>query len=392
MTVKFTPHKPGEDPAVLTFLIADVRGYTSFTQKRGDEAAARLARRFAEVAQEGVEAFGGSLIELRGDEALAVFTSARGAIRAAAELQDAFKDETTSDPELPLPVGIGLDAGEAVPVAGGYRGGALNLAARLCAQASAGEILASPEVVHLARKIEGVRYERHAALELKGLEEPVGVFAVVPDERGPMEPVPRTMHPMEAGPEIPAVLDLATPLVGREHELRWLRWSYRRARHGHGRVAFVTGPMGIGKTRIAAELAHIARADGSMVLYASAANRDDPDSCPRRGGHVRWAPPSHRRRPRTRVWTHARHRRRAVELTRRPCIDADRSIPRRREIHLTDHVPPSRRSGRQRASGTRSTRRRRRAGGCRALRRCSCGRASFRVDAGADRRCAAACP
>ncbi|MGG7381842.1 hypothetical protein ACQ7B2_24870, partial [Escherichia coli] len=58
------------DPAVATveagiktFLIADVRGYTRFTQERGDEAAARLATRFAELAREVVEAAGGTLVE-----------------------------------------------------------------------------------------------------------------------------------------------------------------------------------------------------------------------------------------------------------------------------------------------------------------------------------------
>ena len=60
--------------SVRAFLIADVRGYTRFTEERGDDAAARLVRRFAELVQEGVERRGGSLIELRGDEALAVFT------------------------------------------------------------------------------------------------------------------------------------------------------------------------------------------------------------------------------------------------------------------------------------------------------------------------------
>ena len=39
---------------ILTFLIADVRGYTRFTQDQGDEAAARLAATFAELAREGV--------------------------------------------------------------------------------------------------------------------------------------------------------------------------------------------------------------------------------------------------------------------------------------------------------------------------------------------------
>ena len=124
--------------AIRTFLIADIRGYTRFTAEHGDEAASRLATKFAEVAGEGVEAWGGELVELRGDEALAVFDSARQALRAAVELQSAFADETASDPALPLGVGIGLDVGEAVPVGDGYRGAALNLAARMCAIAGAG--------------------------------------------------------------------------------------------------------------------------------------------------------------------------------------------------------------------------------------------------------------
>jgi class 3 adenylate cyclase len=106
---------------IRAFLIADVRGYTLFTQQRGDEAAAKLAAKFAQVAREGVQARAGRVIELRGDEALCVFPSPRQAIRAAVELQDRFVDETLADPAIPLGVGIGLDAGEAVPVEGGYR-------------------------------------------------------------------------------------------------------------------------------------------------------------------------------------------------------------------------------------------------------------------------------
>jgi YVTN family beta-propeller protein len=176
----------GDDAAhgaqIKTFLIADVRGYTLFTQERGDEAAAKLAAKFGDIARDGVEARGGTLLELRGDEALCVFSSAREAIRAAADLQQRFLDETLDQPELPLTVGIGLDAGEAVPVHGGYRGGALNLAARLCGQARAGEILASREVTHLARRVEGIRYVDRGVLSLKGLSDPVAIVRVVPED------------------------------------------------------------------------------------------------------------------------------------------------------------------------------------------------------------------
>jgi WD40 repeat protein/class 3 adenylate cyclase len=165
-----------DDAHIRTFLIADVRGYTVFTQERGDEAAARLAGKFATLAREGVEARGGIVVELRGDEALAVFDSPRQAIRASVELQRRFVDETVADPTLPLAVGIGLDAGEAVPVEDGYRGGALNLAARLCGIAGPAEILASPAVAHLARKVEGVAYVDRGPVSLKGLADPVHVI------------------------------------------------------------------------------------------------------------------------------------------------------------------------------------------------------------------------
>jgi len=72
-------------------LISDIRGYTRFSQEHGDGAAARLTGQFAEIAGEAVEADGGEVVELRGDEVLAVFASARGAITAAVELQEVLE-------------------------------------------------------------------------------------------------------------------------------------------------------------------------------------------------------------------------------------------------------------------------------------------------------------
>jgi class 3 adenylate cyclase/ABC-type oligopeptide transport system substrate-binding subunit/streptogramin lyase len=160
-----------------TFLIADVRGYTRYTQQHGDEAAAALASGFAELVAESVAAHGGRVIELRGDEALVVFDSARSALQAALAVQTAV-----SERELPCGVGIGIDAGEAVPVGKGYRGGALNMAARLCSLAGPGDVLASETVVHLARAVPGVRYLQGRMERLKGMAQPVRVVEVVPQE------------------------------------------------------------------------------------------------------------------------------------------------------------------------------------------------------------------
>lgn len=163
-----------------TFLIVDIRGYTKYTDEHGDEAAAALAKRFAELATQAVEAREGVLLELRGDEALAHFASARQALRAAIDMQ-----QLMADAMLPRGVGIGLDTGEAVAVAGGYRGTALNLASRLCSRAAAGQILATETVIHLAAHIEGIRYVDARTVRLKGFETPVRIVGVVASDASP---------------------------------------------------------------------------------------------------------------------------------------------------------------------------------------------------------------
>ena len=175
----------GHTSRVRTFLIADVRGYSSFTEKRGDEATARLAERFAAVAREVVSRHDGEVVELRGDEALAVFDSARQALLAAVRLQERFVDETIIDPALPLRVGIGLDTGEALPVQGGYRGNALNVAARLCGLAAPGEVLATQELAHVATAMEGIRYEERGSATVKGMATPIRVVKVLPEGADP---------------------------------------------------------------------------------------------------------------------------------------------------------------------------------------------------------------
>lgn len=168
-----------DQPGVMTFLIADVRGYSRYTEEYGDEAAASLASTFEALVVEGVEAHGGTLLEVRGDEGLAVFTSARQAIRAAVDLQARFAEETDAESDLPLKVGIGIDSGEAVLLEdGSYRGAALNVAARLCARAHGGEVVITEGTSRLAGRLAGLQYSDRGRVHLKNIPDPIHILQV----------------------------------------------------------------------------------------------------------------------------------------------------------------------------------------------------------------------
>ena len=159
------PHRPG----VAVFLFADIRGYTHFTTVRGAEAAAELAGRFTHLTAEVVRAHHGRVRGTWGDEVLADFASARDAVRAAVALQQECGDATLADPGLPLGIGVGIDVGEPADSDVATAGGVLNLAARLCARAQAGQILVSTELVHLAGAVDSVTYQHLGKAPLKGV-------------------------------------------------------------------------------------------------------------------------------------------------------------------------------------------------------------------------------
>ena len=71
--------------------------------------------------------------------------------------------------------------------------------------------------------------------------------------------------------ELPPELDPSTPLFGRSEELRFLTDAWRRAEQGRGEAAFLRGPPGIGKTRLAAELARAVDEEGGTVIYVPCA-------------------------------------------------------------------------------------------------------------------------
>jgi len=163
---------------VRTFLIADIRGYSRYTEECGDEAAAALAKRFEGIVHENVEAHDGGLAEIRGDEALVVFTSARAAIRAAVDLQAQFQ-EAAHEFQIPLRVGIGIDSGEAVQLEdGSFRGAALNVAARLCGRASGGEVIMTDATARLAGRLGGLHYSDGGRVRLKNIADPIHVYKV----------------------------------------------------------------------------------------------------------------------------------------------------------------------------------------------------------------------
>src|SRR5215204_2212043 len=89
---------------------------------------------------------------------LAEFASPRDAVRAAVGLQASCITRTLGDPRDRLPVGVGLDIGEPADEGANRSAAALNVAARLCARAAAGEVLSSAELVHLAGPLDGLSY------------------------------------------------------------------------------------------------------------------------------------------------------------------------------------------------------------------------------------------
>jgi class 3 adenylate cyclase len=161
---------------VHTILFTDVEGSTSMTERLGDEKARDLLRQHERITREALTAHSGSEIKTMGDGFMISFSSATKALECAIAMQYAFAEHNESTDE-PISVRIGLNAGEPIEEDQDLFGTAVNMAARIAAEAAGGEILASNVVRELVAG-KKFTFNDRGETELRGFEDPVPLYEV----------------------------------------------------------------------------------------------------------------------------------------------------------------------------------------------------------------------
>ncbi len=165
---------------VHTILFTDVEGSTALTQRLGDARARELLREHERIVREALKSHGGSEVKTMGDGFMASFSSATKALECAIAMQRAFADWNQgvgAQGLAPLHVRIGLNAGEPIAEDEDLFGTAVNLAARICAHAEAGQILA-PIVVRELAAGKQFLFADLGETALRGFEDPARLFEV----------------------------------------------------------------------------------------------------------------------------------------------------------------------------------------------------------------------
>jgi class 3 adenylate cyclase len=168
----------GEPPSgTAVILFADIADSTALTERMGDAAFRAAARALDERLRAAIRDAGGTPVEgkVLGDGVMAVFTSAREAIDAALRCQ-------AVGVESELRLHLGIHAGDVIREEHNVYGGAVNIASRICALSAPGEVLVSATVRDLARTSAGVTFADRGEQEMKGVGEPVRVYAVRKDD------------------------------------------------------------------------------------------------------------------------------------------------------------------------------------------------------------------
>ncbi|MGH9035770.1 MAG: ATP-binding protein [Acidimicrobiia bacterium] len=243
-----------------TVLFTDLVGSTELMSRLGDVAFDQLRGEHFARMREAVTSAGGEEVKNTGDGILAAFRSAVDALAAAVAAQQAT-DRQAHSADVPVAIRVGLSIGEVAFEDGDVFGTPVVEAARLVAAAKPGQILTTAVVRMLAGSRAGVEFTDLRPLALKGLPDPVPVCEVG------WEPLP------EAVPVPPLLTGGGRIFVGRDDPMELLQHVWKEAVEGDRRIALLAGEPGIGKTRLAAELADRLHAAGALVL----AGRCDED-------------------------------------------------------------------------------------------------------------------
>ena len=246
----------------LTIVFTDTVSSTALTERLGDLRYHELRAANVNALRSVIARHGGRVVKDLGDGLMVVFTSARSGVLAAAEMQHAV-----AGGELELKIGV--HTGEAIEQDGDFHGQAVNIASRICNAAEGGEVLLSDLSHSVVQGSGDLGFDEVRLTTFKGLEGPQ-----------PVHPLLWGVLPQQSTPGLevtPASVDIAIPppsllqpgrfaFVGRSDTIDGLWNSWKDVDVGARHLVLLAGEPGVGKTRLASELARrVAEAGGSVL-------------------------------------------------------------------------------------------------------------------------------
>ncbi|HLG01048.1 MAG TPA: adenylate/guanylate cyclase domain-containing protein [Acidimicrobiia bacterium] len=261
----------GLPTGTVTFLFTDIQGSTRLWEEHPADAASMIARH-DEIFDQVVSTHQGINVKPRGegDSRFAVFSRATDGVTAILAFQRRVSEEPWPHP---LAVRAALNTGEADVRDGDYYGPPVNRCARIRGVAHGGQTLLSESTAELVTDSlpEGAMLKDLGTHRLKDLSRPQRLYQLCHADLADDFPHLASLDALPTN--LPAQL---TSFVGREQELADVRRLLETAR-----LVTLTGAGGVGKTRLALQVAaDVIEAYPRGVWFADLASISDPDVVP----------------------------------------------------------------------------------------------------------------
>src|SRR5437588_5023181 len=247
--------RASEERKLVTVLFADITGSTTLGERFDPERWRVLLQKFYSVMTSTIEAWGGTVQKFMGDSVMATFgvpivreDDAERALRAAFQMLErltGLNTEFKAQHGVSLAIRVGVNTGEVMAASDQnvVTGDAVNVAARLEHMAEPGTILAGERTYAAAR--DAFAFSEPETREIRGKSAPVTVRQV-------LNPLTDALDRRKG---------MQVPMVGREQEVEALASLFHEAMDANNpRLALISGPAGIGKSRLVREFLNMASA------------------------------------------------------------------------------------------------------------------------------------
>ena len=172
------PKAKEETTGPVTVLFTDIAGSTAMTQALGDAGAQKVVRVHNRIVREALSVHSGKEVKHTGDGIMASFNKTSDGVDASIQIQRETALHNQVQPDLPLHLKIGLNAGEPIAEDNDLFGTTVQLSARIVDKAAADEIFVS-EIVRGICAGKNYNFSKRGGYEMKGFGDDITLFEVI---------------------------------------------------------------------------------------------------------------------------------------------------------------------------------------------------------------------